>query len=86
MLKCGITGATGVLGRRIIKKLPYGKEFGSINVSLGSEDKVIDPYETISLLQNRDVTFKLTLGSHSHRTPLNIFKDIYNETVKYEIA
>ena len=23
MLKCGITGATGVLGRRIIKKLPY---------------------------------------------------------------
>ena len=23
MLKCGITGATGVLGRRIVKKLPY---------------------------------------------------------------
>ena len=23
MLKCGITGATGVLGRRIIKQLPY---------------------------------------------------------------
>ncbi len=23
MLKCGITGATGVLGRQIIKKLPY---------------------------------------------------------------
>ncbi len=72
--------------RTIIKKLPYGNEFGSINVSLGSEDKVIDPYKTIPLLQDRGTEFKLTLGSHGHRTPVNVFKDIYNETVINETA
>tara|TARA_Y100001972_G_C7617409_1_gene309606 strand:+ start:218 stop:697 length:480 start_codon:yes stop_codon:yes gene_type:complete len=72
--------------RSMIKGLPYGKEYGSINVCLGSEDKVIDPYKTIMMLQDRGINFKLELGSHGHRTPLNIFKDIYNETVTNETS
>ena len=72
--------------RSMISKLPYGKEFGFINVSVGSEDKVIDPYKTIMMLQDRNIPFKLTLGSHGHRTPLNEFKDIYNETVTHETS
>lgn len=73
--------------RTMIKSLPYGKEFGSTIAALGSEDKVIDPYETIQVLQNRGTDIKqINLGSHGHRTPLNVFKDIYNETVINETA
>ena len=72
--------------RPLITKLPYGNEFGFSNVCLGSEDKVIDPYKTITMLQERGTDFKLELGSHGHRTPLNVFKDIYNETVTNETS
>ena len=72
--------------RNIIKKLPYGKEFGFSYVFLGSEDKIISPYKTIDMLQERGTAFKLNLGSHGHRTPVNVFKDIYNETVINETA
>ncbi len=67
--------------RSMIKKLPYGNEYGSIHVFLGSEDKVIDPYKTITKLQERKKEFNLTLGTYSHRTPLTVFKDIYKKTV-----
>tara|TARA_B100000963_G_scaffold345271_1_gene349175 strand:+ start:935 stop:1414 length:480 start_codon:yes stop_codon:yes gene_type:complete len=67
--------------RSMIKKLPYGNEYGSIDVFLGSEDKVIDPYKTITKLQERKKEFNLTLGTYSHRTPLTVFKDIYKKTV-----
>lgn len=70
--------------REFIKNLPYGNDIGVTSVFLGSEDKVIDPYKTIQLLQNRGTVFNLTLGTYGHRTPLNIFKDIYNETVLNE--
>ena len=84
---CRELNITGLLlnpalhSRSMIKKLPYGNEYGSIDVFLGSEDKVIDPYKTITKLQERKKEFNLTLGTYSHRTPLTVFKDIYKKTV-----
>ena len=47
-------------------------------VLLGKNDDIIDPKITKSMLEG-DRRFVIEEGEHGHRTPLNIFIDIYNK-------
>ena len=71
--------------RSIERNLPYGDNYGKRHFNLGSEDKVINYGKTIDLLQEDknfiDSDSTVTITSNGHRTPLTVFKDIYNETV-----
>ena len=64
--------------------LPYGETNWQRTFVVGTEDKVINPGLTKALIT---VSKRfIEIEGMGHRTPLNVFKDIYNKFFVYETA
>lgn len=61
----------------------YGETNWERNFIVGTEDTVIDPKAT-RVYKDLAKTWTEIKGM-GHRTPLNVFKDIYNKGVKHEV-
>ena len=65
--------------RSIKVKLPYGKTNWKRNFVVGTEDTIVDPKAT---LVYKDIAKSYTeIEGMGHRTPLSVFKDIYNKFI-----
>lgn len=60
----------------------YGESNWNRNFVVGTEDKVVDPNATVVY---KDIAKSYTeIKGMGHRTPLSVFKDIYNKVIENE--